>query len=90
MKSIKKKNGSGLVELLTIFVLLLGALLFIICLQPIDGGPNGGVRGIGGLNALMTAIYVIASGVMLIKLSIQITELEYDLNLQQKQEKNDE
>jgi hypothetical protein len=86
MKSLKKKNDGELLEVWTIFVLLLGVGIFLICIQPIDGGPNGGVRGIGGINALVTAIYAIASGFLLIRLSLRIDELRSDLKRQQNHE----
>ncbi len=59
---------------------LSGFYVIVLCLQPKDGGENGGVSGIGGYSAVITAIFVITVAFIILRQLQTITDLKSEVD----------
>lgn len=53
-----------------------GFYVIIICLQPVDGGENMGIGGIGGWSAVITAVFVVTVGYLYYRRLSEVDDLK--------------
>jgi preprotein translocase subunit SecY len=67
---------------------LSGFYVIVLCLQPKDGGENGGIGGIGGYSAIITAIFVITVAYVIYRQVVTIGDLKTQVDSMRHRLKN--